>query len=443
MIAHLPRKLYGSAVVALGLRGQRRVPYLPTDQLEALRDRRIRRMVDYAARHVPYYREMFARTGVHPGSIRRAADLDRLPLLDKELVRAEPSLFVAETAAGRTSMSFLTSGSTGRPMSVRHDRRSLLLNLPYGERERRPVIAHCGAFRPKELYVGYETAVIRDLAVFYRESVLMPTSRRRFVSVREPIKTIAALVDGERPDVLTGYGGWIHLFFQTLAARKMEIRLPKMVMYMGEALPPGGRELIKERFGIPVFSRYGAVESFRIGFYCEERSGFHVHEDLCHLRVVDEDDHAVLPGELGRIVLTNLVNRATVLINYPIGDMGVISPTACDCGRSLKVLSELDGRVEDLLPLADGRVVHPRAVWEIFKRYPEVLQYQLTQHETRRFEMSLVTVDEATYHHVVEKVRPGLANLLGPDAVIEAHRRTGLDRGPERKLRVVASLRGR
>ena len=60
-------------------------------------------------------------------------------------------------------------------------------------------------------------------------------------------------------------------------------------MYMAEAMPPGGRELIEQDFGIAVMSRYSAAEAFKIGFYCERRTGFHLHEDLCHVRVVDED----------------------------------------------------------------------------------------------------------------------------------------------------------
>lgn len=394
----------------------------------------------YAARHVPFYRDYFNRAGIDPRTLRHAGDLEVLPLLDKDLVRAEPELFRADTAAGRNALSFLTSGSTGRPMRVYHDRRSLLLNLPYGERERHPVSVACERFRPTELYVGNETAVIRDLTDFYREHVLMPPARRRFVSVREPIEAIVELLDRDRPDVLTGYGGWIHRFFQEVAARRLTVRLPKMVMYMAEALPPGGRELIEGRFGVPVYSRYGAAEAFKIGFTCERRGGFHLQEDLCHVRVVRDDGADAAPGEEGEVVLSNLVNRGTVLLNYPIADIGVLSPVPCRCGRTFKLLAALEGRVEDLVPLADGRVVHPRAVWEVFKHHPDALQYQVVQHEPRRFEVNLVTLDEARFEQVRRDVDADLQHLLGGDAVIEWNRQTEFDRGGGRKFRAVASL---
>ena len=64
-------------------------------------------------------------------------------------------------------------------------------------------------------------------------------------------------------------------------------------------------------------------------------------------------------GEPGRLVITNLVNRGSVLLNYPIGDLGSVGPADCACGRTFRMLSELEGRVEDMLALPDGRVRAP------------------------------------------------------------------------------------
>jgi phenylacetate-CoA ligase len=422
MIGNLFKKFQGSFIVASNLPGQRKIPYLPRPKLEALRDQRIRGIVAHAAKHVPYYRELFAKLGIQPRQIQTAADLDRLPLLDRELVRKQPQLFISQTPEARNFVSFLTSGSTGTPIEIHHDPHSLLCNIPYGEREREPVNKLCASFRPRELYVGYETSTFKKVIALYERTMLFPMRpRRRFVSLLEPIDSVAAIANAERPDVLVGYGGWIDLFFKTIAAKGIKVHIPKVVMYMGEALPHGSREFIEQKFGVAVMSRYNAVESFKIGFFCESRGGFHVHEDLCHIRIAGPDGNPVQTGEHGQIVISNLINRGSVLLNYPIGDMGAISGQACSCGRTFKLLSELEGRVEDLLPLSDGRVVHPRSVWEIFKHDPNVLQYQLTQHEANRFELKLVTLDEAFYGRALEAAMPNLRNLLGADAQIETH----------------------
>ena len=442
MLARLGRRLHGNAVIAVHLAGQRRLPFLARERIEAARDRRIRRIVRYAAKTVPYYRDWFARQGIDAGQIRGAADLDRLPVLDRDLVRASPDRFVARSSRSTDALRFATSGSTGSPLEVLHDRRSLLANIAFGERERAPVIAVCGgAFRPRELYVGYEASTFKKVTAFYADSTLLPVQpQRRFVSLLEPIERIAALANTERPDVLVGYGGWIDWFFKTVIARGIALHPPKLVMYMGEALPPGARAHIERHFGVPVLSRYNAVEAFKIGFVCEQGRGFHLHEDLCHVRIVRPDGATATPGEQGEVVISNLVNHASVLLNYPIGDLASLSGENCACGRTLRLLSELEGRVEDVLPLADGRFVHPRAVWQVFKPDREVLQYQLTQHELRSFELHLVTVDEPSFQRATERALPALQRLLGPDAAIAACPRRELERRAGGKFRAVASL---
>jgi phenylacetate-CoA ligase len=439
---NLATRLWGSAVVAASLPGQSAVPFWPRERIEALRDRRLRELVAYAAATVPYYRELFRRDGIDPRSIRAAADLERLPLLDRERVRAEPERFVAESRAARGALQFTTSGSTATPLRVFHDQASVLRNMAYGERERRPIIAGTGGnFRPKELYVGSADSTFTRVIAFYREATLLPMQpRRHWVSVLQPVEDIAALVNRERPDLIVGYGGWHDLFFKTVAARGLELHEPKLVVYMAEALPPGARELIEGHFGIPVLSRYSAAECFKIGFYCEARTGFHLHEDLCHVRIVRDDGTTASPGEPGRVVLTNLVNRGSVLINYPLGDVAAMPvDQTCPCGRTFALLSELEGRVEDILALADGRFLHPRAIFHVFKADPDVLQYQLTQHEPRRFELTLATLDDAAFARAWARARPTLETLLAPAPVVDARRATEISYGSGRKFRAVAS----
>ena len=427
-------KLRGSATVAIALRGDAKLPFASREKVEAARDRRVTAIARHAAATVPYYGDRF-----DPSEIRTAADLEALPVLDKDLPRSSPELFLSD--AVRKPLSFLTSGSTGAAMRVYHDRDSVLRNIAWGERERSAVIEGTGgSFRPKEVYVGNETSVMRDVQAFYAEATLMPTRpRRRFVSVREPFEAVARILDEEKPDLLTGYGEWLHLFFKTAAARGTSFHRPAMVMYMAEAMPPGGRELIEEDFGIAVMSRYSAAEAFKIGYYCERRTGFHLHEDLCHVRVVDEHGKPVPDGEPGRLVITNLVNRGSVLLNYPIGDLGSVGPAECGCGRTFRMLSELEGRVEDVLTLPGGRAVHPRAVWQAFKDDDEVLQYQLVQHELDRFGLKLTTLDEAAFERARARAQPELETLLGADAQVDVAWAGNQVQRDDRKFRAVSS----
>lgn len=423
------RRLRGSLIVMAHLRGQGRVPFLPRPRIEALRDKRVRRIVMHAARTVPYYRDLFARQGIDPREIRAAKDLDAVPLLNPEAVRANPGLFLSQSRRARHSLGCVTSGSSGRSLELQHDRRSLLANIAFGERERAPVIELCGSFRPRELHIGFEGSNFSRVLDFYAANTRLPVKpRRNSILIGTPFEEIVATVNAVKPDLLTGYGGFLDVFFRTLVARGAEIHAPKVVMYAGEPLPAGRRDWIERELGARVMSRYCAAESFKIGYFCEEGTGFHVHDDLCHLRVLRRDGRDAAPDEAGEVVISNLVNHATVLLNYRLGDIAALSSQACPCGRQHRLLSGVHGRVEDIVPLTNGEHLHPDVVSSVFEDDRQVLQYQLIQRDLRRFELKLMTVDEQVFPLVRDRAIRELRLLLGIDADIEASHHTELGR---------------
>ncbi len=433
------KRLAGNAVVAAHLRGQKKAPYLTREQIEASRDKRVRHIVSHAMRTVPYYREL----GIDPREIRTARDLDALPLLEPATVRANPDRFLSQSRRGRNSLACWTSGSFGRPLEIHHDRRSVLANIGYGERERAPVVELCGSFRPRELHLGFEGSNFSRVLDFYATNTRLPVKpRRNSLLMVSPFEEIVAAINERKPEILTGYASFLDQFFRTLRARNVEIHSPKVVMAVGEPLPKARRDAIERELGTVVMSRYCAVESFKIGYFCEERTGFHLHEDLCHLRVLAADGSEAAPGEPGEVVISNLVNHATVLLNYRLGDIAAFSSEPCPCGRTHRMLSAVPGRVEDMLSAGNGDRVHPDAVRSVFADDQQVLEYQLVQHEPRRFELKLMTADEQAFSASRDRAVRELLSLLGSDAVIDASRHTDLGR-PERertgKFRLVAS----
>jgi phenylacetate-CoA ligase len=147
------------------------------------------------------------------------------------------------------------------------------------------------------------------------------------------------------------------------------------------------------------------------------------------------------PGESGEVIISNLINRASVLLNYPIGDVAAMALEPCPCGRTFTRLSELEGRVEDILALPDGRFVHPRAIWQVFKDHREVLQYQLTQRENEQYELTLVTVDEPSFRRALRNALPELERLLGGRARVDARWSREIDRSTRGKFRTVVGVR--
>ncbi len=437
-------RLYGTAVVARHLIAEWRVPYLSAEAIGQVRDQRLRRIVDYAAASVPFYRDFFHQGGIDPADIRSVDDLQRLPLIDRETVRQKPQAFVSQSKWGREAIPFTTSGTTGTPLTVFHDRYSLLANVAIGQREKevdRQVLGRGG--RRRKVSIGSTHATTRDkAAVWIRKISFVPAGRGRgTISFLEPIEHIIDVINERRPVVIRCFAGsYLEMLFKTVAARGVRMHLPRAAFYRGDTLSDAGRRLIEDHFGVRVLSRYNAVEAFKIGFTCAERTGFHLHDDLTHVRIVDPQGQTMAPGERGEVVISNLFNRGTVLLNYRLGDVATLSEQRCGCGRNLRLLSYLEGRLADQIILPDGRFVHYGAIWYMFNARNDVLQYQLIQHELQRFELKVVTADRATFDAIVGELVDELRGLVGQSAVVEAAYYERLEPSASGKFRIVVSL---
>jgi phenylacetate-CoA ligase len=440
VLASLPSRLRQAARLAASLPGQRRLPHLPRTEIERRRDAAAAATVRYAAANVPYYRDWFRREGVDPRDFRTAADLARLPLLDKAEVRRDPARFHAVSRLGRDAVPFVTSGSSGEPLTVWHDRDSLVLGVAHGEAEKEVMREAIGRRRgTREATIFYAQTTVRKITGAQRLATFVPRLTRGLtLDVTMPVEAVIAAINAFRPEVIVSYGSYLEALYRIVAARRLRMHRPVLVRYGGDGMTEPGRRLIEAEFGIPVYTRYMAIESFRIGYSCAERSGFHLREDLCHLRIVRPDGRTAAAGERGQVVISNLVNRGSVLLNYRLGDIGVMAPGFCPCGRSLALLASVEGRVEDVLALADGNIVHPRAVWSVFKGRPQVLRYQLVQTALDAFELRLVTDGAASFAEVVGPVLEEMRGLLGP-VRIEVERCDELRAEPSGKFRPVVS----
>jgi len=387
--------------IARAVPGQQRALFRDREQLLEDRDRRVRETVAYAAAHVPYYRELFAREDIDPREIHTADDLARLPVVSREEVRADPGRFRSEAAGVRGGLTLQSSGTTGLPLELYHDRRSVLLNVAYGERERAVEVAFAGKrLRYTRLYLGssFQENVDR-VRGFMAETSFRPL-RPRYVRgslTGAPPERAYELIDRVRPDILLGCGSHMETFFRIAAERGGPKHRPKALLYTWDHLSPGGRRLIEETFGIPVISKYSAMESLKVGVVCEQRSGFHLHEDLCHLTIVDREGKRVPDGQSGEIVLSNLVNRGSVLLNYRIGDLGRVSTSICSCGRSTRVLADLEGRTSEYVTLPDGSIVGPFIITNTLNAMQGVVRVQLVQVSPASFELRLVMVDRKAF----------------------------------------------
>ena len=429
------------------LRGQSRLPFLPLAAVQRRQADRVRRMVRFAFRTVPYYRETSRRLGLTASAIRDAAGLARLPVLEREQIQRDPEYFCSKAVPRRDLLVITSGGSCGAPRLIMHDPRGVFENAAHGERERSiwiPIIGRGSGYR--ELVVAPPHSTTLKVQQYCRERGLYPRGvgiEREYASLLDPPEVTVQHVNAFRPHVLHSYGSHLAILFGHLARTGQTMHRPAVVTYTSDSLSPTVRTLIEERFGIPVFTTYQAVEAFKIGFECERHRGLHLNIDLYPLRVVDGADRDLPQGESGEVIVSNLVNHGMVLLNYRLGDIVTLLPDRCECGRSLPLLSYPEGRSDDLIELASGRIVHPQAIRSLFNEERSIWEYQVEQLADTRFRVALLGAPACDREAVAQRVVDNLSLIVGNGACVEVEFVDAIDRTLGGKTAPVISHRGR
>lgn len=420
-LTRLDRRLEASLRVLLGLAGQGGAAFQPPEVWTARREARVRALVAYAAITVPYYRDLFRRLDLHPESIRTADDLARLPLLEKAAVRADPQAFRSESPAGRAALPFLTSGSTGEPLTVYHDRASLLADVGLRERERQVMRRLLGSpWPPRTMATGYSGGTAFRLRAYLRALTVLPLAyHRRSTPMTLSLDEILERLNRQRPQVISGLAGFLETLFRYAHQTGALRHRPAAAVANGEGMSAEGRALIEQAFGVAVIAHYNAVECFRLGFQCERRRGYHLHADLAHLRLIDGDGRPASAGQSGTVVISNLVNRGTVLLNYVLGDVARFDEAPCDCGRTLPLLAEVEGRQEDFLLLPGGARLHPRYIWLAIRETPGLRRYQFEQRTLHDYLLRLAVADPQEARARLPSLLAALRGCVGAEANID------------------------
>ena len=417
------RKAGWSAFTLWHARKEKSLPHAPLEEIVAVQKQRLHAIVSHAYETVPYYRKVMGVAGLRPEDIKSADDLALLPIITSEQLAQEPEQFLPRYYRKEAGITLHSSGTSGRNKFVSHDPTALFLALAHGHRQRLVLTHFTGqTFGYRELNAVRSQSVSVQLRDFYEAYSWTPRKidfRRSFllpggVSLTENI----AQLNSAQPEVIRGYGSYIGSLFRWAWTHSLPFHRPKVVIYGADHMAEADRHLIEEGFGVPVLSTYQATEALRIAFQCERREGFHIFLDDVALRVVDDGGNSVSPGETGHLILSNLTNKATVLLNYKLGDLVTLNSSPCPCGRTLPLIQNLQGRSDDLLVLPGGQLLHSLVVLENIQSIPGIVQIQVRQEELQRFRLLAVYAGDSAWSAVGRQIDATIRRICGPDIVV-------------------------
>jgi len=409
LISHSPRLAYW--------KGLEKSQYLSEARLREIQWQRLEEILRFAWKQNDFYCKRFQQAGLTPADIRSPDDFLRLPVLTKTEIRSNMSELVSRGFRLESLQQSKTGGSTGKSLELyfteecselrnacarRHDRWS---GWEIGE----PVAAVWG--NPH-----YPVTTKEKL----KQWMLAPIIYLDTMSINE--KAVLDFVkewNKARPTLLMGHAHSILVLAQFLRELGVNDIRPKGILSTSMMLIPSERKIIEEVFGIKVTDRYGCEEVSLIGCECEKHEGMHLNIEHLFIEFIKDDDTPAAAGEPGKIVVTDLMNRAMPLIRYQVEDVGVPSDRKCSCGRGLPLMESITGRVADFLIKQDGSLVAGVSLIEnTLTKIPGIVQMQIVQDSIDSI-MLLVVPGKDFYENNKIELLNYFKNLFGETVSID------------------------
>ncbi len=354
-------------------RGAARIRRIQMEQL--------RRLCSHAKQYSPFYRTRLANLDTE--------NLDwtafrEIPLLTRQELREQGLAIDCEEVPefhGKIS-ALTTSGSTGSPVEVRSSESLTMLWQANALRDHlwhaRDASKSMGAirWRPDSEAMAPEGWTLEDWGAPHNQ--FYQTGEAFFLNSVSRISEQLNWWLSKDPHYLISHPSNLRALLMLMKSTGRRPQRILQVRTVGEQISDDLRALTKEVLNVKLVDFYSCQELGYIALQCPEYEHYHVVSDSVLVEVLREDGKQCQVGETGHVVVTSLYNHITPLIRYAIGDMAVVGDK-CACGMGLPVLSQITGRVRNMLRLHDGSIRWPNFGFRRILEIAELEQFQIVQ----------------------------------------------------------------
>ncbi|HEX7335251.1 MAG TPA: hypothetical protein VF290_27365 [Pyrinomonadaceae bacterium] len=409
-------------------------------------ERLLRRITEHAYRHVPYYRDLFDSIRLKPADICRLSDLNKLPLLTREVLSSQFGRLTASNSHTYRPRVLRTSGTTGQRIQFLVDRPSNALEFVYYWRYWNWAGYRLGAPFAEFSSVFFSAADARSLLPSCRQRLTNRLLLNSCVLSDARVRSFVAAIRRHRPLFLKGLPSVLYYFALSLRRQGISDISFRAVFSTGEVLVPRVRKFVEKMFGCKVYDSYGHLERAVAISECPH-GGLHVNSDYGICEFVRRDDLRTEfaganyngTGYPARIVGTSLYNFSMPLLRYDVGDVVLVEPEKkCACGRQFTLVSAIAGRQSEIIMTPEGEAV--TAAFLIFEDVPNILAGQILQESLD--ELCVRIVPDAQFSAAAEAcLKSRLRTLVGSGMRITTQLCAGVDelRGESGKVRAVVS----
>ena len=189
----------------------------------------------------------------------------------------------------------------------------------------------------------------------------------------------------------------------------------RSIIPISESMPSVVRERLHEQFSCPVQAWYSNEENGIMGIQSANGTSYYIDSENFHIEILKMDsDEPCEDGELGRIVITDLRNRAMPIIRYDTGDLAKAKHEIRG-DRYRLFLTEIYGRRSDTIYDTKGNALTPFIITNNLWDVPGLLQYRFIQETETEYTLELNgDPEKMDVEDILGRIRP----YFGENAVI-------------------------
>jgi len=369
--------------------------WLDEKKIELLQVKQLQKLLEYAVSNVPYYREKFGTVADIFGNKSGLDGWKQLPLLSRsDIQNAGKALYATSLPSGDHGPlnKIHTSGSTGMPIMTLSTSVTRLFWEAFTIREH---LWHRRDLQKKLVSIRPESAKGRRNGIAKSDwgpaiSAIFKTGEAAALNSSHPVDEQAAWLIRQQAAYLLSLPSNIVELAKHFAGTRQDLPGLVEVRTYGEVAGEEVREICRQVWNVPVTDIYSSQEAGYIALQCPDYEHYHVQSENLLVEVLNDRGEACNPGETGRLVITTLHNFAMPLIRYELGDFAEAGG-ACSCGRGLKVLNKIMGRVRNMVTLPTGSRHFPSFPAKTWMHIAVIKQIQLVQKSLDHIEVRLVT----------------------------------------------------
>lgn len=413
-------------------------------EIEAIQLNRLKWLVDYCCKNIPFYHDRLEKAGVTAEKIKTLDDIQYIPYTTKDDIRDNYPFGLFGQPIKNIVRIHASSGTTGKPTVVGYTKNDL---DNWSDCMARLCTA-AGATDEDIVQIAFGYGLFTGaLGLHYGlekiGATVVPTSSgntEKQIMLMQDFQTTA----------LVATPSYAQFIGETAKEMGVIDNLNlKLGLFGSEGCTEEMRSQVEKTLGLFATDNYGMSELMGPGVSgeCHLRCGMHINEDHFLAEIIDPATLEVLPkGSQGELVVTTLTKEGIPMLRYRTKDITKIDYEPCRCGRTFARMAKIMGRTDDMLKIR-GVNVFPSQIESVLMKFEQIApHYQLVitrENFSDRLEVKVELADGSLLEDYsrLEQLRNlihhNLKTVLGIDTKVSLVEHKSLERFQGKAKRIV------